>query len=106
MDETLAARNEFVHMMRTMADECTSCCGAGEVVSEEGPRACPDCFGDGRGTKLEWRLRELSRRYETGGETGADVQWLIDEVRRYRDALVRVLTLCQDADEGDTLATQ
>jgi hypothetical protein len=89
-----------------MADECTTCYGTGEVVSEAGARVCPDCFGEGRGVQLEWRLRELARRYEGAGETDADVQWLVHEVRRGRDALVRVLTLCQDADEGDELARQ
>jgi len=89
-----------------MSDSCTTCYGTGEVVTEQGAQPCPDCFGKGRGAEIEWRLRELAQRYETAGETGADVQWLVHELRRYRDALVRVLTLCQDAEEGDDLASR
>ena len=89
-----------------MSNECTTCYGTGEVVDDQGARACPDCFGEGRGAQVEWRLSELGRRYGGSGETDADVQWLTQEVRRYRDALVRVLTLCQDADPEDALANQ
>jgi hypothetical protein len=80
-------------------------------VTELGPEACPDCFGEGRtlgeGAKLEWRLRELERIYRgSGRETEADVLWLVHEVRRHRDALVRILARCQDADESDATARE
>lgn len=88
---------------------CASCYGSGEVVTEHGAVTCPDCFGDGeslgRGAKVEWRLRALAEHYATvGGEVGGDVQWLIHEVRRGREALLGILTRCQDADERDELA--
>lgn len=81
---------------------CTTCYGSGEVVTEQGAMACPDCYGDGtppgRGAKVEWRLRALDAQYAAqGGEAAADVRWLIHELRRSREALVNILTLCQDA---------
>jgi hypothetical protein len=85
--------------------ECITCYGSGEVVTEQGGVACPDCYGEGRtrarDTNVEWRLRALERRYaDGGGETAQDVQWLLHELRRSRESLVRILTLCHDADEG------
>jgi hypothetical protein len=70
---------------------------------------CPDCFGEGssgsRGAKLEWRLREIERAYShSSRETRGDVLWLVHELRLCRDALVRILARCQDADEADSLA--
>ena len=54
---------------------------------------------------MEWRLRALDRHYEElGGETGGDVRWLIHELRRSREALLGILTLCQDADDANPLA--
>jgi hypothetical protein len=92
-----------------MSDEkerCTPCYGTGEIVTEQGALACPDCFGDGRGAKVEWRLRSLDKQYGAiEGELAADMRWLIHEVRRYREALVQILSRCQDADESDPLAT-
>jgi hypothetical protein len=90
--------------MKDASSPCTTCYGTGEVVNEQGAMACPDCFGDGGGAKIEWHLRELERRYAGTGETAADVQWLIHEVRRCRETLIRILTLSQDADESDELA--
>jgi hypothetical protein len=89
--------------------ECASCYGTGEVVTEQGGVACPDCFGAGRtgggGAGIEWKLRALESRYgELGSDVAADVQWLMHEVRRGREALVRILTRCQDANEDDQLA--
>ncbi len=90
-------------------DKCLTCYGAGEIVAENGPEVCPDCFGDGRalsgGAKLEWRLRNMERAYGTsGGETSADVLWLVHEVRRSREALLRILARCQDAEDADPVA--
>ena len=90
---------------------CATCYGTGEIVTEQGAVNCPDCFGEGRqlagGAAVEWRLRELERVYAgEEREVHADVQWLLHEVRRAREALVRILTLCHDADEGDTLARE
>jgi hypothetical protein len=88
---------------------CATCYGTGELVTEAGPTACPDCFGDGsplgRGAKLEWRLREIERIHRgSGTDSEPDILWLIHELRRSHEALVRILTICQDADEDDSLA--
>jgi hypothetical protein len=90
-------------------EPCLTCYGAGEVVTEQGPQVCPDCFGEGRSlsqsAKLEWRLREIERAYSRSGrETEGDVLWLVHELRRCREALVQILARCQDADEADLLA--
>lgn len=92
-------------------DVCLTCYGRGETASEHGPTVCPDCFGDGkppaRGTRLEWRLRELERAYrDASGETAADVLWLVHELRGAREALVRVLARCDDADDSDVVARE
>jgi hypothetical protein len=89
-------------------NDCTTCYGMGEVVTEQGAVACPDCFGDGRspgrGARIEWRLRVLDQQSAAAGdERAADVKWLIHELRHCREALIRILTLCQDADESNEL---
>lgn len=91
-------------MMGAMS-ECITCYGTGEVVTEQGSVACPDCFGEGRtgDTNIEWRLRALEQRYSDGSEVAQDVQWLLHELRRGRESLVRILTLCQDADDDHAL---
>src|SRR5882672_7928044 len=95
--------------MTKAADQCLTCYGAGETVTEAGATVCPDCFGEGKqlsqSTKLEWRLRQIERAYRhSGRETEADVLWLVHEVRRSRDVLVRILARCQDAEETDATA--
>jgi hypothetical protein len=91
------------------AEQCLTCYGAGETVTENGPEVCPDCFGAGKqlsaATRLEWRLREIERIYHhSGRETEADVLWLVNEVRTSRAALLRILALCQDAGDEDATA--
>jgi hypothetical protein len=79
--------------------KCATCYGTGEVVTDHGAMACPDCMN------VEWRLRALDQQYAaTGGEVGADVQWLIRELRKHREALIQILTRCQD--EGGALAVE
>jgi hypothetical protein len=92
-------------------DVCLTCYGRGETASDHGLVPCPDCFGEGkppgRGARLEWRLRELERVYRAaGGESAADVLWLVHELRSVREALVRVLARCVDADEHDAVARE
>jgi hypothetical protein len=96
-------------MERTASDPCLTCHGAGEVGTEAGLLACPDCFGEGRppggGASFEWRLRQIEERHqEAGREVVADLVWLVHELRRSRRALVGILTRCLDADEGDAFA--
>jgi hypothetical protein len=86
---------------------CLTCYGVGETVTEEGPQACGDCYGEGkalsRGTKLEWRLRDIERIYrDSGRENETDVLWLVNELRRSREALVRILARCQDENGLDS----
>lgn len=80
---------------------CKSCQGAGEIGTENGPVACPDCFGEGRQLdsleRTEWHLRDIERAH--GGAVHgceADVRWLIFELRRSREALLQILSRCQD----------
>jgi hypothetical protein len=89
---------------------CLTCYGTGEVVTEGGPSVCPDCLGQGgapKGEILEWRLREIERAHvgQTHG-CEADVRWLVVELRRHREALVQVLTRCQDVSDELPLARE
>jgi hypothetical protein len=83
---------------------CATCYGTGEIVTDQGSFVCPDCLGRGlppaRGGAMEWRLRDLERAHQ-GSAHGCegDMRWLIVELRRSREALVQILTRCQDADE-------
>jgi hypothetical protein len=101
--------------MSNPVEICLTCYGSGETATEGGLQSCPDCYGAGkalsRTTKLEWRLREIERVYhpssrEVHGKAEAqrDINWLVHELRRSREALVRILARCQDADETDALA--
>jgi hypothetical protein len=80
---------------------CATCYGTGEIVTDQGGFVCPDCLGRGlppaRGGAMEWRLREIERAHQgTAHGCEADVRWLIVELRRSREALVQILTRCQD----------
>jgi hypothetical protein len=83
---------------------CATCYATGEIVTDQGSFVCPDCLGRGlppaRGGALEWRLRELERAHQ-GSTHGceADMRWLIVELRRSREALVQILTRCQDSED-------
>jgi len=89
---------------------CLTCYGTGEVVDEGGASVCPDCLGQGgapKGEILEWRLREIERAHlgQAHGCEG-DVRWLVLELRRHREALVQVLTRCQDVSDELPLARE
>ncbi|HXX69955.1 MAG TPA: hypothetical protein VEK07_22435 [Polyangiaceae bacterium] len=95
--------------MSSEESPCLTCYGTGEAVTENGPEPCPDCFGGGkalsRSTRIEWRLRQIERSCDASDrEVVADLTWLVHELRRSREALLRILTLCQDAAQEDGLA--
>jgi hypothetical protein len=98
-------------MNAASAEPCTTCHGAGEVGTDHGPRACPDCFGEGRclGSfeRVEWRLREIERAHRDGTHgCEPDLRWLVLELRRSRRALLTILTRCQDEDCASALADE
>lgn len=87
---------------------CLSCLGSGELSSERGLSRCPDCDGSGKIGSIfrrnEQRMRQIEARIERlQGEAKLDVQWLVGELRRSRDALLKVMTAAQDGDGGDDL---
>jgi hypothetical protein len=86
------------------SNRCSSCYGTGELVTESGAVDCPDCMGVGkapRGEVIEWRLRDIERAAsEKPSESAADIRWLVFELRRHREALVRIFTRCQDIDDS------
>ncbi|HVH44810.1 MAG TPA: hypothetical protein VM925_20795 [Labilithrix sp.] len=93
----------------TSTKQCLTCHGTGMTATDYGPLACTDCFGDGKalglGARLEWRLRAIEGAHRGArGEVGADIVWLVHELRATREALVRILARCQDADESDDAA--
>jgi hypothetical protein len=89
----------------TTAGRCQTCFGTGEVGGQHGVVTCSDCIGLGELPSsivlVERRLRDIERRYGAqGGKTSVDVQWLVDEVRRSRHALVQILAAGTDAPSG------
>jgi hypothetical protein len=97
--------------MQAEGGTCTSCYGQGELVTEQGPVACPDCYGEpnlkGRAELLEWRLRDLERNCAANVQAAAsDVSWLVFQIRRHRDALTRIITRCQEGDAPEALVAE
>lgn len=89
-------------------ETCLTCLGAGEVSSERGIAGCPDCDGTGKVgdvyLRTEHQLREVEfRATRLSGEAAADVVWLVGELRRSRQALLKVLTAAQDGNDSDDL---
>jgi hypothetical protein len=72
-------------------------------------RVVPDCGGVGKqvdgNTLTEWRLRDIESGH-VGSEHGceSDVRWLAFEVRRAREALLRIVSRAQDESDDNTLA--
>ena len=80
---------------------CLTCYGRGETSTEMGLGACPDCGGTGslppRDVLVEWRLRAIEKSYvQAQSEASPDVAWLAFELRRARDALLKIMALAQD----------
>src|SRR3954465_4801013 len=108
----------------TMAQDangtCGSCYGQGEVPTDSGPAACPDCGGTGvlppHDVLVEWRRRADGKAH--GGQStqaaqgdqrpGAarGVRWLGFEPGRSRAALMQVLALSHDPGDDEPLATR
>ncbi len=90
---------------------CATCLGEGEIGTENGPVSCPDCFGEGRPIALaeraEWRMRDIERAHsdDTHG-CARDMRWLVYELRRSREALQRIIALCQDEDAANAVAAE
>jgi hypothetical protein len=87
--------------MPVVGKTCETCYGEGQVPTDEGMVACPDCGGAGSlattATLVEWRLREIERVHGGGvSEMAMDVKWLAFELRRARDALTELLTLTDE----------
>ena len=92
------------------AEVCATCLGEGEIGTENGPLSCPDCFGEGRrlalAERVEWRMRDIERAHRGDSHGCArDMNWLVFELRRSREALQRILARCQDED-GQPLAAE
>lgn len=73
-------------------------------MTEQGPEACPDCYGEPKKAPselVEWRLRDIERAHNgTAHGCEAEMRWLIFQVRKQRQALMHILSRCQD--EGAT----
>jgi hypothetical protein len=98
-------------MSTTPEKKCSTCYGAGEIGSEFGPQVCPDCAGLGSqidpSVLIERRLRDIEGlKLESQPLHETDVRWLVFEVRRSRDALVRILSRLQDAEDDDVMAKE
>ncbi|HEX2733171.1 MAG TPA: hypothetical protein VHM70_16285 [Polyangiaceae bacterium] len=89
----------------SVESQCSTCLGSGEMGTEVGPVACPDCGGEGRlpraSTLIEWRSRDIEKAYTNSQEPAAnDVRWLAAELRRARAALTEIVSLSQELDDG------
>ena len=92
-------------------EKCATCLGEGEIGTENGPVSCPDCFGEGRqlalAERVEWRMRDIERTHRDDSHgCSRDMNWLVFELRRSREALQRILARCQDEDESQPLAAE
>jgi hypothetical protein len=97
-------------MSELASERCASCHGAGEIGTDNGPSVCPDCFGEGRQMdsleRTEWRLRDIERAHQAPSEVAVEVRWLIFELRRTREALLQILSRCQDDSATEGLAAE
>jgi hypothetical protein len=85
--------------------------GSGEFPTDFGICDCPDCGGAGylpsHAVLVDWRARDLERLLEGGGApSGADVRWLLTELRKARTALTNVIALAHDIDDSDAIGTR
>jgi hypothetical protein len=92
-----------------VGQSCGNCYGEGQVSTDAGPVACPDCGGAGvlpsSNVLVEWRAVEIERLHGGGPDQIAqDVRWLVFELRRARSALTKVLALSTEL--GDDAPAQ
>jgi plastocyanin len=87
LGETIGAEDTGVYSSarkngRQMSNEssCLTCYGSGEIVTELGPEACPDCAGApgevGDWQQTERRLRDIEQRRAGAPAVDADLRWL------------------------------
>jgi len=86
----------------SLQGKCLTCLGTGEAGSIHGAVGCADCDGSGRPPRrhvlTERRLREIETRFRNDEtQAGIDVTWLVFELRRSREALMKVLTMSGEA---------
>jgi len=87
---------------------CLTCLGTGETSSERGLATCVDCDGGGKIGSVFLRNEQRMRQIEVhvkrlSGEAQLDTQWLVAQLRKTRDALVKVMTAAQDGAPEDDL---
>src|SRR5258707_14766554 len=67
--------------MNSTAGKCLTCYDSGELVTELGPVACPDCAGEPGAVsawgQMERRLRDIEQRYADKHDVGPEVHWLV-----------------------------
>ncbi|HET7543238.1 MAG TPA: hypothetical protein VFK05_25365 [Polyangiaceae bacterium] len=88
---------------------CLTCYGQGEVSSDYGAAACPDCGGAGtlppQNVLVDWRISAIEKHYQGDASQAAqDIAWLAFELRRTRHAFMQVLALAQDAAQDSAAA--
>lgn len=91
--------------------KCLTCLGTGEVGSIHGAVGCADCDGTGRPPRrhllTERRLREIETRFRSDQtQTGIDVSWMAFELRRAREALMKILTMTGEPKLEDSTVSQ
>ena len=88
----------------SVGQSCGNCYGEGQVPTDAGPVACPDCGGAGvlptNNVLVEWRAGAVERAHGAGQDQIAqDVRWLVFELRRSRLALTKMLALAEEMGE-------
>jgi len=91
------------------ANDCLTCYGHGEVVSDYGSACCPDCGGAGTlpppNVLADWRISAIEKHYNgEQSQAAQDVGWLAFELRRTRHSLMQILALAQDGAQDSAVA--
>ena len=88
----------------SIGQSCGNCYGEGQVPTDAGPVACPDCGGAGvlptNNVLVEWRAGAVERAHGAGQDQIAqDIRWLVFELHRSRLALTKMLALAEEMGE-------